>query len=258
MKIEEQKRMSEMIGAMKAMHAVGSYINAARYAMYKQVKDSGFFKLTGKDWNSFCKEDLGADRKTIDGEIKMLEEFGEPFVASLEKIGLKKKDMLLLCAMPEDAKANIKAGEIQIGEQVFLVDEIPEKADEFLRGFSLLAKEMELQKKELKQVQKKLEGFDGEQKKAEKSLLKKIDELTALTSPVDTPEHILAGFARIDKGFDDLETIIRTFVWKAAKDAILADPALQARVEGLQSQMRARVEGLIKDWDVEINNGGEL
>lgn len=255
MKEEEKKRLYEMIGAMKASRAFGGYISAAQYAMYKQVKDSGFYKLLGKDWKTFCKEDLGRDHKTIDGEIKALEEFGEPFVASAERIGLKKKDMLLLCAMPEDAKANIKSGEIQIGEQVFLIDEIPEKADEFLRGFSLLAKELELTKKDLKQVNKKLEGIDGEVKKGEKLLLKKIDELTALTSPVETPEHILAGFVRIDKAFDDLETIIRTFCWKDNKEMILADPALQARVEGIQQQMRSRVEGLIKDWDVEVNNG---
>lgn len=255
MKAEEQKRMYEMVGAMKAMGAIGQIVNATRYAMYKQMKDSGFFKLTGKNWMTFCKEDLQRDHKTVDGEIKMLEEFGENFMMSMERIGLKKRDLYLLSAMPEDAKANIKAGEVQIGEQVFLVDEIPEKADEFLHGFSLLAKEFELTRKELKQTAKKLEGFDSEQKKSEKGLLKKIDELTALTAPIETPEHILAGFERIDKAFSDLETVVRTFMWKEAKEMIAEDPALQAKVEGIQKQMLSRAEGLIRDWDVEVNNG---
>ena len=257
MKQEEIKRMYEMIGALKATAAIGNYANATRYAMIKQLKDSGFYKLTGKDWKTFCKEDLGRDQKTLNDEIAALEAFGEPFLVALERIGLRKRDLNCLSQLPDEAKANIKAGEIQIGEQMFLVDDIPDKADEFLHAFSLLAKDLELTKKELKQNAKKLDGIDGEQKKSEKALLKKIEDLTALTSPVETPEHILAGFVRIDKAFDALETIIRTFAWKEAKGLIETDMQLQAKIQGIQEQMRARVEGLIRDWDVEMNPGGE-
>jgi hypothetical protein len=252
MKPEELKRMHEMVGAIKAFGVVGNFVNAGRLTMLKQMKDGGFFKLTGKDWKTFCKEDLGRDLRTINDEIAALESFGEPFLVSLERIGLKKRDLNVLSQLPDDAKANIKTGEIQIGEQMFLVEDIPDKADEFLHAFSLLAKELELTKKEVKQVGKKLEGFDGEQKKSEKGLLKKISDLEAMTAPIETPEHILAGFERIDKAFSDLDTVVRTFVWKGAKNMVLADLPLQAKIQGIQEQMRARVEGLIRDWDAEV------
>ena len=252
MKEEEKKRMYEMIGAMKAMGALGQIVSATRYAMYKQMKDSGFYKLTDKNWTQFCKDDLQRDHKTVDGEIKMLEEFGENFMVAMERIGLKKRDLYLLSAMPEDAKANMKAGEIMIGEQAFLVDEIPEKADEFMRAFSLLAKELELTKKDLKHTSKKLDGIDGEQKKSEKILLKKIDQLEALTTPPETPEKLEEAFLALDKMLEDFDNALRALVWKSpwVKD----DPAAQAKVEALQARAEKRFEHFRGDWDSFCND----
>ncbi len=242
----EEKRLNEAIGAMKMIAAVGKFIDATRYGLYKQVKDSGFYKLSDKTWAQFCKEELGRDQKTVDGEIKLLEEFGENFLISMERIGLKKRDLYLLASMPEDARADIKNGEIQIGENTFLVDEIPEKADEFLRAFSLLGKEFELTKKELKQTTKKLDGIDGEQKKSEKTLLKKIEQLEAIMKP-DTPEKLEEAFLTLDKMLEDFDNALRALVWK--QPWVKDDPVAQAKVEGLQARAEKRFEGFRQDWD---------
>lgn len=248
----EEKRLAEAVGAMKMAAAIGKFIDATRFGLYKQMKDSGFYKLSEKTWMQFCKEDLGRDHKTVDGEIKMLEEFGENFLISMERVGLKKRDLYLLSAMPEDAKANIKTGEIMIGEQMFLVDEIPEKSDEFIRAFQLLGKEMELTKKELKQTNKKLDGIDGETKKSEKALLKEIAQLKALTEPPETPEKLEEAFLVLDTMLDDFDAALRALVWKSpwVKD----DPAAQAKVEAIQARVEKRFESLRQDWDAFCND----
>jgi hypothetical protein len=165
----------------------------------------------------------------------------------MERVGLKKRDLYLLSAMPEDAKANIKAGEIRIGETTFLIDEIPEKSDLFFHAFNNLAKELELTKKELKQSTKKLDGIDGEQKKSEKILLKKIEQLEALTAPPETPEKLEEAFLVLDKMLEDFDNALRAFVWKTPW--VMGDPAAQAKVEALQTRAEKRFEHFRGDWD---------
>lgn len=105
-----------------------------------------------------------------------------------------------------------------------------------------------------KHAKKELESLKKEYDSGNAPLIKELEDLKALAGVPDTPEKVIAGFERIDKAFSDLETVIRTFVWKDAKKLILEDGPLQARVQGIQEQMRARVDQLIKDWDAEVNN----
>jgi hypothetical protein len=219
----------------------------------QQMIDSGEFKKDGYDSaEEFVVEGLGySSMDTFQRHSKTIKALGAEMTNTLVSCGFGWKEIRMIEHVMSDEQKDAarKKNVLMIDDREISADDKERVATEV----ALLIEQRNSARKDLKQATKKLDGIDGEIKKGEKALLKKIDDLTALTSPVETPEHILAGFARIDKGFDDLETIIRTFAWHDAKEMILADRQLQARVEGIQQQMRARVEGLIRDWDGEVN-----
>lgn len=110
------RKLNEMIGAVKAFTVTSNFVNAARYGLYKQIRDGELYKLLGKDWKMFCQEDLGRDQKTVNDEIRMLEEFGESFLLAAERIGLKKKDLYALDKSFSIAdKISIKDGNLMDG-----------------------------------------------------------------------------------------------------------------------------------------------
>lgn len=95
--IEKEKVvLIEKVGAIKAFKVVSGLSDAARYSLYKQIRDTKLYDVLGKDWKTFCSENLGKDQKTINDEIKLVEEFGESFLGVAEQIGLKKKDLYVL------------------------------------------------------------------------------------------------------------------------------------------------------------------
>ncbi len=252
----EENRLREMIGAMKMAHAFSRFSDATKYALYKQCKDSGFYKLSGKDWKGFCKDELGRDQKTINEEIAMLEQFGENFLLASQKVGLTKTQLLLLGSnLSDEDKAEVLKGKIKIGQQEFDIDQIPEHREEFIIAFGHMAKELDLERKEKKLLSRKLDGIDGENKKSEKALLKKIDELTALTTPPETPEQLEAAFLALDKMLDEFDMALRTLVWK--QEWVKDDPAAQAKVEALQTRAEKRFEMFRQDWDGYYNGGGD-
>lgn len=250
----EKARLYEMVGALKAMKAISGYVDAARFSMYRQLKDSGFYKQLGMDWKTFCKDVLKSSQNSINEEIRLLEELGVPFMEAAERIGLNKRQLLLFGRTVSAETASIDGEIIKLGERQFKISELADNEAEFKQEMGLYSRELAVTKKELKLAQAKLAGIDGEHKKSEKTLLKKIEDLESLAGTPDTPEKVLAGFTRIDNIFNDLDMAVRIFCWKDAKEMIAEDPALQAKVEGIQQQMRSRVDGLIRDWDSEINN----
>ena len=93
---KEKEKLIEKVGAIKAFKMVGGVCDVARYSLYKQLRDTDAHKLLGKDWKTFCTEHLGKSQITINEEIKLIEEFGESFLAIAEQIGLKKRDLYAL------------------------------------------------------------------------------------------------------------------------------------------------------------------
>ena len=233
-------------------HAIGRFVDATRFALYKQVKDSGFYKLSGKDWKAFCKDELGRNQKTVNEEIELLGQFGENFLLASQKIGISKSQLLLLgSALSDEDRAEIVKGKIKIGQQEFDVNTIPEQAEEFMLAFGHLSRELDLTRKELKHASKKLDGIDGEQKKSEKTLLKKIADLEAIMNP-ETPEKLEEAFLVLDKMLEDYDNAVRALVWK--QPWVEEDPAAQAKVEGLQARAEKRFESFRQDWDAFCSN----
>ncbi len=251
----EEKRLSEAVGAMKMAHAIGRFVDATRFALYKQMKDSGFYKLSGKDWKTFCKEELGRDQKTVNEEIEMLEQYGENFLLASQKIGISKTQLLLLgSTLSDEDKAEIVKGKIRIGQQEFDVNTIPDQAEEFMLAFGHLSRELDLTRKELKHATKKLDGIESETKKSEKSLLKKITDMEAIMNP-ETPEKLEEAFLALDKMLEDFDNALRALIWK--QPWVKEDPAAQAKVEGLQVRAEKRFEHFRGDWDAFMNGDGE-
>lgn len=170
MKREEQA-IHELVGAIKAFKVTGNFMDAARYSLYRQLKDTKAYSLLNKDWKDFCAEDLGRDQKTVNMEIKLLEEYGESFLMAAEKIHLTKRDLLALgSGLSEDAKVNLKKGVIRIGDVEIKEAEIEERVDELRDAIESLAKTHEEAKAQAKAQQRLADDFRKNNEKLHQSL----------------------------------------------------------------------------------------
>lgn len=196
------KKMNEVVGAIKMAKTIGSFVDAARYSLYKQIRDSKAYKALGKDWKEFCSEDLQSNQVTVNQEIKFLEEYGESFLKTAERIGLHKRELLALgSGLSEDAKAEIKKGVIKIGDTEFKVAEIEENLDEFRESLSALNKGLQEARAEVKTHQRLVEDFRKNNEKLHKQLDKfaKKDDDKSLTTEEG---ELLDKMGKLRTGFD--------------------------------------------------------
>lgn len=168
---KERQAVCELIGAVKMAKAIGNFVDAARYSLYKQLKDTGAYRALGKDWKDFCAEDLGRDQKTVNLEIKLLEEYGESFLKAAERIHLTKRDLFALgSGLSEDAKSGIKKGVIHIGDVEIKETELAERADDLKDAINALIKSNDEVKASLKAQQKLTDDFRKNNEKLLKSV----------------------------------------------------------------------------------------
>ncbi|TAN59828.1 hypothetical protein EPN18_09745 [bacterium] len=161
----------EMVGAVKAFRMTGSFVDAARYSLYKQLKASKAYRVVGKEWDDFCSEDLRRNRKTIDTEIKLLEEYGESFITVAQTIHLTKSDLLALgSGLSDDAKSSIKKGIIKIGDVEIKESEVAERLDELKDAIGGLIKSNDEVKASLKAHQKLTDDFRKNNEKLHKAI----------------------------------------------------------------------------------------
>ena len=165
------RKVHEMVGAVKMARVVGNFVDAGRYSLYKQIKDSGAYKALGKDWKDFCSEDLGRAQNTVNQEIKLLEEYGESFLKAAERIGLSRRDLNALgSGLSDDAKSGIKKGVIKIGDVEIKESELEERKDELIDAIAALIKSNDEAKANLKSQTKLTEDFRKNNEKLNKSL----------------------------------------------------------------------------------------
>src|SRR3989304_3998743 len=88
-----ERLLLKMVGAVHAFKMMGSFVDSARYSLYKQIKDSGAYKLMGMDWKEFCITQFGRTFEVINEEIKLLEQYGEPFLKMAGQLRLTKRDL---------------------------------------------------------------------------------------------------------------------------------------------------------------------
>lgn len=198
--------MFERVGAIKAMDAVGKFVDAGKYGLYKQIKDSKVYKhYDGMDWERFCKEILGRDKKTIDAEIKLFEELGEDFMRAMGRIHLTKRDLLVLDKnLPEDIKAEIRKGIITIAEKKFNIAEIKDREDEFIEAVELLNKQRESAEKEKRLIEKELKHHQRKEVEFEQKINDLSKEVSALKPPETAENRKTQFIEQINLVYDHL------------------------------------------------------
>lgn len=168
------QKMYEMAGAIKMAEASSRFADAARYSLLLQIKDSKAYRQMDMDWQDFCKEVLGKDHKTIDTEIRLLEEYGEYFLNAITRLRLTKRDLLSLDrGLDENAKAQIKSGTVTLGGRAFKLEEVKDDPEEFQKALSLLAQKADLAEKKEKVHEKEIRHHE----KKEAELTHKVGEL---------------------------------------------------------------------------------
>lgn len=182
------KKLYEMAGAVKMAEATSRLMDAARYTFIKQIRESKAYKQLNMDWHEFCKEVLGKDHKTVDVEIKLLEEYGESFISALSRVGLTKRDLLILDrGLTIEEKGKVKDGIIPLNGRDFKPTEIEDNLDEFLHGLDHLKQKAALAEK----MEKAHDKFIKQQEKLEIGLRQEIKELEqelAAREPAATDE----------------------------------------------------------------------
>lgn len=185
----------KMVGAIQALKMTGSFNNAALYGLYKQIKDGQMYKLLGMEWKEFCRDALGHDYERINSEIKMLEEYGEPFIKMALQLKLSRRELNALgSGLSEDARAEVKRGVVKIGDTEFKIEELEDNVEEFKSHIDLLCKQKELEQKEKKHLEKKLEGIEKEHKKEIQVYEKEVLDLRAKVVDPALPEAVAEVF----------------------------------------------------------------
>lgn len=237
----------KLIGAIHALKMMGNFVDSARYSLYKQAKDHKVYLLLDMDWKEFCRKKLGGDHEKINMEIKMLEEYGEPFLRAAEQIGLTKRDINALgSGLSEDARAEVKRGVVKIGDTEFKIEELGDNVEEFKSHIDLLCKQKELEQKEKKHLEKKLEGLDREHKKEVQAYEKEVADLRSkVVDPV-----VPAGFAEVFKSIERKSDEIFMLAAKLRFDEAHKDVEDEGHVRALyQSSLKLicnRFENCIK------------
>ncbi len=238
-------------GFYQGMNFVARINEVAVLSMIQRDIESGEYKKDYDTVQEFLKEEYGLPYTTFKTRVAALPSFGQEITVMLMENGYHLRDVKMLeHMMTDEQKANLKKGVLEIGDRKIPINEA--HSEDIRIAVANLIESAELSYKKEKQAKKDLDRLKTEFDKGDSPAKKRLAELEAIAGVPDTPEKVIAGFERIDKAFSDLETIIRVFCWKDAKKLIMDDPALQAKVEGIQKQMQARVEQLIKDWDDEM------
>ncbi|MCK5236454.1 MAG: hypothetical protein KAR06_05645 [Deltaproteobacteria bacterium] len=160
-KKHDEQLLFELVGAVKGFGLIGNFVNSAKYSLYKQLKDSKAYSILGIDWKTFCRENLGRDQKTVNEEIKILEEYGEPFMKAAESLRLSKRDLSALgSGLDENAKAALRNGVLTIGDTSFKIDEIEDNVDEFNQVVTELISNTEEKTKNNKALKRLSESKD--------------------------------------------------------------------------------------------------
>lgn len=208
MQEDDGKTLYKLVGAIQALKMSGNFIDAARYSLYKQIRDSKAYKLMGFDWKGFCRDELGRDQEVVNAEIKMLEEFGEPFIRAAQQIKLTKRELTALgSGLSEDAKAEVKRGVIKIGDTEFKIEELSDNIDEFKTTVELLVKQKELEQKEKKHLEKKLGGLEKEYKKELQAYKNELEFLKAKLADPKLPEGFNEFIMAVERYTDEIVTI---------------------------------------------------
>lgn len=237
---------------MRGLKFGGRMMDITALVAAVQSIDSGEFKKDGWDnAEQFVIDGLGySSYDTFDRHRKTIKSFGLEMTNTLVDCGFGWKELRMVeHVMSEDQKESSRK------KNLLIIDDKEIPADDKERvatEVALLIEQRNSARKDARTFKKESDSVKKAHDEGAQPLKQRIEELEALVSPVDTPEHIVEGFARIDKAFGDIETVVRVFAWKEAKKEIAERPEVQARIDGVLARILARAEALREDWATEM------
>jgi transposase-like protein len=238
-------KKGQLTGFMKGMNYASRLNEIAFLVMLERAKESEAWKNEGYDsFKEFCKEvSGGASYETINRRQNELKLIGRDMVGLLTNTNLSVDDARMLQHVLITDETNNKRV-VDLGEKKIPFD--PEHLTEIQLSIDLIREKGKAAEKDARTAERKLSGIDGEHKKSEKLLLKKIEELEKLTAAPETLEKMQEAFLALDKMLDDFDTALRTLVWKTAW--IKDDQPAQAKVEAIHTRAEERFRRFREDW----------
>ena len=127
--IAEKEQVNILLGRIEAFNFISELTMVGSVKMLAELKESKqYVGLTYFDnenncrtvgtWDDFCKHKLNSSKSTVDERIINLQQLGETFYESSQKIGLGVKDLRKLRQLPEPQQlAVINSEEVDLGDK---------------------------------------------------------------------------------------------------------------------------------------------
>ncbi len=127
--IAEKEQVNVLLGRIEAFNFISELTMVGSVKMLAELKESKqYVGLTYFDnenncrsvgtWDDFCKHKLNSSKSTVDERILNLQQLGESFYESSQKIGLGVKDLRKLRQLPEPQQlAVINSEEVDLGDK---------------------------------------------------------------------------------------------------------------------------------------------
>ena len=241
-----------MMGFLGGLNFSARLGEVALMSMLQKYIEGGEWKKTyGSLEELFDAGDIPFSLATYRRRLKDLDQIG-PEIQSMLSNHLKSDwtevRMIERVLTKDQREALKKEKAVPIGDRKVAFS--PENYDVIMAHFNNLATAAANAEK----ADKKISAIEKEVRKEVKSLLEENEKLKAIITP-ETPEKLEEAFLVLDKMLDDFDNALRALVWKSpfVKD----DPAVQAKIEALQTRAEKRFESLRQDWDAFCNGDAE-
>ena len=204
-------KAGEVTGHCQAARLQRIISEATEYIAIKRAIDNGVHKayeLTAKD---YCEKECGIPYSTYQRNEQELRQMGKDLWVIKKLLGWGPSDVQALTALPEDSrvKINEKSNVLEVdGQKISLENktEIQEVVNAILKREALTAKEKELEQKEKKHMEKKLEGLNKEHKMEVQACTKEIADLKALVVDPKTTKGFDTLFEFVERKTDEIFT----------------------------------------------------
>ncbi|AAP96319.1 hypothetical protein CEP76_05675 [[Haemophilus] ducreyi] len=174
----------EAMGMIKAFTFVGKLATVATLKKLAEVKEARNYKglqyvnadgelATVASWEEFCTA-CGTSRRKVDEDLQNLNQFGEEFMETSQRLGLGYREMRKLRQLPEEARAEIvDADYSETTDKEDLIEKIEDLTAKHAKEKESLTKQLESVKANYDAQAKVIANKDERLNKLDKELAKK-------------------------------------------------------------------------------------
>ncbi len=246
-------KKGEYIGFLKGLGYLSRVNEVHNILMVQKAIDNETWRTMGFDTaKDFVREVTGGSYDAHHDKYSKLKKLGSEVISILVSLGLGMKDVRMIeCAVTDDGTGK-KVLKLDEGRQIPWADD---RLPELQAGIDLLREQRDNNRKEAARLQTKFNGLEGEHGKEVKRMKQEIGDLHAML-PKDDEDYEWAEkfLGEIEKKAGDFDLCLRSFAFR--KD-LYKDPALQAKVIGMNETIRARFAQFERDFDALIMEGEE-